>query len=140
MLISQPKQTSLRHLQDDVLWPNQTLSRRLEKDVWFRMSWRRPVYDVLKTSDLRRLKDVWFRTSWRRLIYIALKTSNLQCLEDVRFTSSSKRPIYNVFRTSVKRRLFSNVVVTSLQHQKESFFLILYCLKYSEKFKCSCLG
>ena len=139
-------QTRRRH---DV-WKKTSDLRRLE-DVWFTSSWRRPIYDVLKTSDLWRLQDVWFSTSWRCLIYVVLKTSNLRRLE--------KRLIYNVFRTSdlwrtswrrliyvaffkasVKRHLCSNVAVTSIQRQKKWFFLILYCLKYSENFKFSSLG
>ena len=188
-------QTSLRRLQD-VLKRSRRLTTKSDvvktsgKSVLFTSSWRRPIYDVLKTSDLQRLKDVWFKTSWRRPIYVVLMTSNLRrledvwfttsggsliynslktsdfrCLEEVQFTTSSgrliydvfrtsnflrledvrfasswRRPIYDVFKTSVKQRLCSNVVVTSIQRQKKWFFLILYCLKYSEKFKCSCLG
>ena len=109
-----------------------------------------------KTSDLRRPEDVWFTsfwdiqftTSWRRLIYDVsgrlvynvLKTSNLQCLEEVWFRTSWRRLINNVLKTSVKRRLCSNVEATSVQRQKILFFLILYCLKYSENFKFSSLG
>ena len=113
--------------------------QRLE-DVWITTSWGRLVYDVLKTYNLRLLEDVQFMMSWRRLIYDVLRTSNLRRLEEVRFTSTWKRPIYNVFKTSVKRRLCSNVLVTSIQRQKKWFFLVLYCRKYSENFKCSCLG
>ena len=122
--------------------------RRL-KDVQFTTSWRRLLYVVLKTSNLRRLEDVnlrrhadvWFKTSWRRLFYVVLKTSYLHRLEDVLFASSWRRPIYDVFKTPAKRRLCRNVVVTSIQRQKKCFFfLILYCLKYLENFKCSYLG
>ena len=60
---------------------------RLE-DALFTSSWRRPIYDMLKTSDSQRPKDVWFKTSWRRPIYVVLKTSNLRRLEDVWFTTS----------------------------------------------------
>ena len=138
---------------------NQTSSRRLAEDVWFKTSLRRPVYvvlktsvyDVLKTSDLRRLEDVWFTTSWRRfmyivlktsylwrlenvwfttswrrLIYVVLKTSDLLRLEDVWFTTSWKSLIYDVLKTSVKRRLCSNVVATSIQRRKRWFFLIIF--------------
>ena len=104
------------------------------------MSWRRLIYDVLKTSDLRRLEDFQITTSWRRLIFFVLRTSDFWCLEDVRFASYWRRSIYDVCKTSIKRRLCSNVAVRSIQRQKEWFFLILYCLKYSEKFKYSCLG
>ena len=43
----------------------------LPEDVWFTTFWGRLIYDVLKTSDLRRLE-----------------TSNLRRLEDVWFTMS----------------------------------------------------
>ena len=53
-------------------------SRRLE-DVRFTSRftscWRCPIYVVLKTSNVLRLEDVWLTTSWRRLIYEILKTS-----------------------------------------------------------------
>ena len=96
--------------------------RRLEY-VWFKTSWRRPVYVVLMTSNLRRLKDVQFMTSWRRLICNVLRTSDLRCLEDVLFTSSWRRPLYDVLETSVKRRLCSNVVVTSINVKRNNFSL-----------------
>ena len=65
-LPSQRTQTSSGRLQD--VWKR---SRRLTiKPDGFRTSGRRrPIYDVLKTSYLRRLEDVRFLTSWRRLIY-----------------------------------------------------------------------
>ena len=100
------------------------------------MSWRRLIYVVLKASNLRRLEDVWFTMSSRRLIYDVLRTSDLRRLEDVLFTSSWRSSIYNIFKTSVKQCLCSNVVLTFIQHQKKWFLLILYCLKYSENFKC----
>ena len=53
----------------DVLRPNKTSSRYLEKDVGFTTSWRRLIYVVLKTSKLWRLQDVWFTTSSVRLVY-----------------------------------------------------------------------
>ena len=67
-------------------------------------------------SVLRRLEDVKFKTSWRRLIYDVLKTSDLWRLEDVCKTKSG------------------------WQRRKKLFFLIFYCLKYSEKSKFSSLG
>ena len=170
MALSQQTQTSLKRLQD-VLKRSRRLTTKPDilktsgKDIWLTTSWRRPIYDVLKTSDLRCLEDVSFTTSWGRLIYDVLKTSDLRGLEDVQFTTSWRRlicnvlrtsdlryledvlfmsswrcPLYDVFKTSVKRRLCSNVVVKSIQRQKKWFSLFLYCLKYSEKFKCSCLG
>ena len=89
---------------------------------------------------LKRLQDVWFTTSWRRLIYVVLKTSNLRCLEDIWFMTSWRRLIYNVLKTSVKRCPCNNIVATSIQCQKKLLFLILYCLKYSENFKFFSLG
>ena len=91
----------------DVLRLNQASSRRLTENLWSKTSWRRPIYVVLKTSDLWRLEDVWFISSWRRPIYDVLKTSDLRHLEDVwlrrlkdvRFTTSWKRLIYNVLKT-----------------------------------------
>ena len=111
-MLAQRTQTSLRRLQDVL-----KRSRRLttKSDVVKTSGKRRLIYDVLKTSDLRRLEDVQFTTSWRRLIY-------------------------DVLKTSVKRRLCSNVVATSIKRRKKLFFLILYCLKYSENFKFSSLG
>ena len=93
---SQWTQTSLRHLQD-VLKRSRRLTtkpdvvttsyrRRLIYD-----SWRRPIYVVLKTSDLRRLEDVWFTSSWRRPIYDVFKTSDWRRFEDVWFTTSWRR-------------------------------------------------
>ena len=101
---------------------------RCFEDVQFTTSWRRLIYVVLKTSNLRRLEDVWsdlrhlekvqFATFLKRLIYHVFGTSDLRHLEDVQFTTSwrrcRKRPIYNVLKTSVKRRLCSNVVATSI--------------------------
>ena len=127
-------QTKRRH---DV-WKNTSDLRRIE-DIWLTLSWRRPIYKVLKRSDLQRLQDVWFTTSWRRLIYVVLRTSTLRCLEDVWFTTSWRCLIYDVLKTPVKRRLCSNVVATSMQRQKKLFFLILYCLKYWRNCKFSSL-
>ena len=77
------------------------------------LSWIRLIYDVLKTSDLRRLKDIRFSTFWRHLIYDVLKTSDLRLLDDLCKTTSVEE-------------------ATSKRRQKKLFFLILYCLKYSE--------
>ena len=93
-----------------------TSDLRLLEDVWFTSSWRRPIYNVLKsliydvfrTSGFQRPQDVWFTSSWRRLICDVWKTSDLQrlqdiCLrrfEDVRFTLSWRRPMYNILKTS----------------------------------------
>ena len=130
-----------------------TSSGRLEKVTTSYDQTRRRQDVWRKTSDLRRLEDVGFTTSWRRLIYIVLKTSNLRCredvqfgtsdlrrLEDIRFTSSWRHLIYDVLKTSVKGRLCSNIVATAIQRRKKWFFLIFYCLKFSENFKFSSLG
>ena len=129
--------SSWRHRIYDVLKTSDL--RRLE-DICFTTSWRRRIYVFLKASDLRCLEDVWFTTSWRCRIYVFLKTSDLRCFEDVCFTTSWRRLIYVILRTSVERRLCSNIVATSTQRRNKWFFLILYCLKYSESFKCFCLG
>ena len=121
------------------VWQETSYLRRLE-DVGFTSSWRHRIYDVLKTSDLRRLEDICFTTSWRRRIYVFLKASDLRCFEDVCFTTFWRRLIYVILRTSVERRFGSNIVATSTQRRNKWFFLILYCLKYSESFKCFCLG
>ena len=71
------------------------------------------IYDILKTSDVRRLKDVRFTTTWRRLICDVLKTSDsrrlrdvgLRRLEDVLFTTSWRCLIYDVLKVSKLRRL-----------------------------------
>ena len=170
MALSQQTQTSLKRLQDVLkrsrrLTTKPDIVKTSGKDVWLTTSWRRPIYDVLKTSDLRCLEDVsfttsWgrlicdvlktsdlrgledvqFTTSWRRLICNVLRASDLRCLEDVLFTLNWRRSLYDVLKTSAKRRLCSNAVVTSKQRKKKWLFLTLYCLKYSESFKCSCLG
>ena len=86
------------------VWQKTFYLRRLE-DVEFTSSWRRRIYDILKTSDLRRLEDVCSMTSWRRPIYGVLKTSHLRCLEDVWFTTSWRRQIYVFLKTSDLRCL-----------------------------------
>ena len=72
--------TSIRRHHD--VWKKTTDLQRF-KDVWFMLSWKRPIYDVL-----------------RRVIYVVFKTSGLRRLEDVQFTSSWRRPIYDVFKMS----------------------------------------
>ena len=82
---------------------------------------RHQIYDVLKTSDLRRLEGVQFTRSWRRLIYNVFRTSglrlpenvylrhfetsNLERLESVWLTTSSGRLVYNFMNTSDLHRL-----------------------------------
>ena len=98
--------------------------RRLE-DIWFTSSWRCPIWDILKTSDLQRLQKVWFRMSWRRSIYLVFKMLNLQRHEYVWFTTSWRRLIYGVLKTSVKQRLCSNIVATSIERRRNDFFLFV---------------
>ena len=111
-------QTRRRH----DFWKKTSDLRHLE-DVWFTMSSRRLVYDVLKTSDLSRLEDVEFETSWKRLIYDVFRMSDLRRLEDVRFMSSWRSPIYDVFKTS------------DLQHLEDVWFMIswrgLFCTAWN---------
>ena len=131
-------QTRRRHniwkMTSDLRRVLKTSDLRLE-DIWFTSFWRRPIYDVLKTSDLQRLQDVWFTTSWRRPIYAVSETSNFRHLEGVWLMTSWRSLIYDVLKTSVKQHLCSNVVATSVQRRKKWLFLILYCQKYSENFK-----
>ena len=60
MILTQLTQTSLRRLQDVL-----KRSRRLttKQDVVTTSGKRRRIYEVLKTSDLRRLEDVQFTIS-----------------------------------------------------------------------------
>ena len=110
--------------------------------TWMLMLWSaRPAdTDVFKTSSGCLKKVTTSLDQTRRRHYVWKKTSNLQRRGDIWFTSASRRPIYDVLKTSVKRRLCSNVVATSIKRRKKLFFLILYCLKYSENFKFSSLG
>ena len=126
------------------------------EDVELTISWRRLIYNIFRTSGLRRLEDVQFGTSWkrdlqrlpdlwftrprRRPVWVVLKMFNLRRLEYVWFTTSWKRLICDVLKTSVKRHLCGNVVAASIQRRKKLFFLILYCLKYSENFNFFSLG
>ena len=107
---TQRTRTSLRRLQDVL-----KRSRRLmTKPVVLKTSGRwRLIYDVLKTSDLRRLEDVWFTSSWKRLICDVLRTPVLRRLEDVGFLSSWRRLICNVLRKTVLRRLEDGWFTTS---------------------------
>ena len=140
--ITQRTQKSLRRLQDVIKRSRSlnTTKRRLAENVTFTMSSKDRIYVVLKTSNLRRFEDVWFVTSWKRLIYSVLNMLALRLPEDVRFTTFWRLLIYDVLKTSVKRHLCSNVLATSMQSRKKLFFRILYSLKYSENFKCSCSG
>ena len=92
---------------------------RHPEDVWFMFSWRCPIWDILKTSGLQRFQDVWFTMSWRCPIYVILKTFNLWHLEDIWFMTSWRRLIYDVLKMSVKRRLCSNIIATSIHCQKK---------------------
>ena len=79
LLKSQPTQTSFGRLQD-VLKRSRRLTNK--QDVVTTSRKKGQIYDVIKTSDLRRLKDIKFTTSWRRMVYDFLKTYDLHCLED----------------------------------------------------------
>ena len=112
--------TSLGHLKKVTTSYDQT--RRRLHDVW------------QKKSDLYYLENVWLITSsrrliydissfWRRRIYLALRTSDLWRSEDAWFTTSW-------------RCLWNKVAATPTPLQNKLFF-ILFCLKFSENFKCS---
>ena len=120
---------SLRRLQDvlknwwclttkaDVL----TMSdRRCIDDIWRiydvlkTSNLHRPIYDVLKTSDLWCFEDVWFTTFWRHRIYVVLKTCDLRRLEEVRFSSSWRHLIGDALKTSGLRRLEDICKTTSV--------------------------
>ena len=83
--LTQPTQTSLRCLQD-VLKRSRCITTK--QDVVTTSGKRCQIYDVLKTSDLRRLEDNHFTTSWRRLIYDVFPMSGLRRPEDVWFMLS----------------------------------------------------
>ena len=120
---TQRTQTSVRRLQDVL-----KRSRRLttKPDV-VTTSYRRLLnYDILKMSDLCRLENVRFTTFWRCPIYVVLKTAHLRRLVDVWLMTSWRHLIYDVLKTSVKWRLCSNVVATSIQRRKKWFFLIIF--------------
>ena len=77
---TQRTQTSLRRLQD-VLQRSRRLTTK--QDVVTMSGKKGLIYDVLKTSDLRRLEDVHFTTSSGRPIYDVFRTSGLRRPEDV---------------------------------------------------------
>ena len=115
------------------VWKKTSDLRRFE-DVWFTTSWRLLIYDVFRTSGLQRPEDVWFKSSWRRPIWDVLKEYDLQRLQDVWFMTSWRRLVYDVLKTSVKRRLCSNVVVTSIQRRKKLFFFYFVLCEIFRKF------
>ena len=78
---------------------------RLKKFMTSYDQTRRRIYEVLKTSDLRRLEDVEFTTFWRRLIYDVFWTFGLWRYEDVWFTLSGIRPIWDVLKILDLQRL-----------------------------------
>ena len=132
---SQGTKTSLGRPQG--VW-NRPQRLRTKPDVLKTSGRRSRIYDGLKTSDLPRLEDVRFITSWIRLIYDVLKTSDLRRLKDIRFSTFWRHLIYDVLKTFDLRLLddlcktTSVEEATSTRRQKKLFFLILYCLKYSE--------
>ena len=83
--LTQPTQTSLRCLQD-VLKRSRCITTK--QDVVMTSGKRCQIYDVLKTSDLRRLENNHFTMSWRRLIYDVFPMSGLRRPEDVWFMLS----------------------------------------------------
>ena len=110
LFLYQRTQTSLTRLQD-VSKRSRGLTTNLS--VVTTSGKRRLIYEIFKTSDLRRLEDVWFTTSWDvwfttscgRPLYVVLKTSNLRRLEDIWLTTSWVRLIHDVLKTSDLRRL-----------------------------------
>ena len=116
---TQRTQTSLRRLQDILKRSRHPTTKQdvimtSGKSVGFTTSWRRLIYAVLKTSNLRRLEDVWFTTSSGCLIWDVSKTSDLQRLQDVWFRTSWRRLIYYVLKTSDLRRLEDVCKTTSV--------------------------
>ena len=104
-------------------------SRRLttKQDIVTMSGKRHRIYDVLKTSDLRRLEDLQFTTSWRRPIYVILKMSNLRRFEDVWFTPSSGRLVFNVlkdvwFMSSWRRPICDVSKTSDLQRLQDVWF------------------
>ena len=78
---------------------------RLRHNVWKKTFSRHLIYDIFRTSGLRRLEDVQFATFSKCLIYGVFRTFNLRRLEDVRFTLCWRHPIYDVLKTFDLRRL-----------------------------------
>ena len=119
---------------DTDVW--KTSSGHLKKVTTSYDQTRRHLHDVWqKKSDLYCLENIWLITSsrrliydissfWRRRIYLALRTSDLWRSEDAWFTTSC-------------RCLWNKVAATPTQLQNKLFFLILFCLKFSENFKWS---
>ena len=95
------------------------------------------IYGVFKTFNFCRLEDAKFTMPWRDLIYEVLRTSDLwqmniveiNFLENIQITMCWRRP-----KSVEQRRSYVYII------SKEIIFFILYRMKYSENFKCSCLG
>ena len=106
--MTQRTETSLRRLRDVL----KRLRRLTTKpDVLTTPGRRRLIYDVLKSSDLRRLQNVrftsscWFATSWRHQIHDVLEKSVYNVLKTFCLWSFGGRLIYHVLKTSNFRRL-----------------------------------
>ena len=125
--ISQRIQISLRRLQDALkmsrrLITKQDVVTRSGKDVRFTSSWRRLIYNVFWTSDLRLLEDASITLSWRRRIWGVLKTSDLQRLQDVWFMASLRPPLYVVLKTSDLWRLEDICKMTSVYQRRSDVY------------------
>ena len=84
---------------------------------------------LLKMPNLPCLEDIWFMKSGGCLTFDVWTTPNLYFLENVQFTTRWRRP-----KSVEQRRSYVYII------SKEIIFFILYCMEYSENFKCSCLG
>ena len=78
-------------------------------NIW---KWRR-IYNVLKTSDLRRLEDVQFTTSWKSLIYNVVRMSDIWRLEDFCKTTFVYQRCSDFYTTS-KKMLVSYFVLSEI--------------------------
>ena len=116
-----------RRLHD--VWQKTSDLQRLEDlgftsswNVQFITPWRRLIYDLLKTSDLRPHEDVGFTWSWRCLIYSVLKMSDLQRLEGVCKMTSVEQRRSDVYTTS-KGINFSYLVLSEIFRKFKVFSL-----------------
>ena len=73
----------------------------------------RHLEEVLKTSDLQYFQDVSFVTSWRRPIYDVLKLSDLWSLDDVFETAFVLQSRSDVYTTS-KEIIFFYFVLSEI--------------------------
>ena len=80
------------------------------------------------------------QASLRLLQDIVKRSRRLMIKPDILSTSQSKCQIYDVMKSPIKRRLCSNVLVISLQHQKKCFFFYLALSEIFRNVRCLCLG